>query len=82
MRTRRAGASAVGGFDFGAPAMLSRLSLGIVGLGRLWKKLASDGRAFGMQVCYFDPNVEAPSPEYLRVDNLKDLLAQSESQKT
>ena len=65
-------------FDFGAPAMLSRLSLGIVGLGRLGKKLASYGRAFGMQVCYFDPNVEAPSPEYLRVDNLKDLLAQSD----
>lgn len=65
-------------FDFGAPAMLSRLTLGVVGLGRLGKKLAGYGRAFGMQVRYVDPSVEAPFPECLRVEHLEDLLAQSD----
>lgn len=41
----------------GAPAMLSRMKLGIVGLGRLGGWLAGYGRAFGMEVAYYDPFV-------------------------
>ncbi len=46
-------------FDFGAPAMLSRLSLGLVGMGRLGRLMSRYGSAFGMQVFFFDPYVEA-----------------------
>jgi len=65
-------------FDFGSPAMLSRLSLGVIGLGRLGRKLAAYGAAFGMSVRYFDPYVpqSAESPE--RIDSLTDLLALSD----
>ena len=65
-------------FDFGSPAMLSRLSLGVVGLGRLGRKLATYGAAFGMRVRYYDPHVaqSADCPE--RIDNLTDLLAVSD----
>ena len=46
-------------FEFSAPAMLSRLSLGIVGLGRLGTMVGRYGAAFGMQVRYYDPYVKA-----------------------
>lgn len=65
-------------FDFGAPAMLSRLSLGIVGMGRLGKKLANYGAAFGMQVRYFDPHVREMPEGPERVNSLVDLLAMSD----
>jgi D-3-phosphoglycerate dehydrogenase len=42
----------------GAPAMLSRMKLGIVGLGRLGGWVSGYGRAFGMEVAYFDPYVD------------------------
>lgn len=39
---------------FGAPAMLSRLRLGVIGYGRLGQLVASYGHAFRMSVKYYD----------------------------
>jgi D-3-phosphoglycerate dehydrogenase len=53
-------AAAAGRWDrrpWGAPRMLSRLRLGIVGYGRLGRKVASAARALEMEVAYFDPHV-------------------------
>lgn len=41
--------------DFGGSAMLSRLTLGIIGFGRLGRMVAQYAQAFGMKVKYFDP---------------------------
>lgn len=49
-------------FDHGGRAMLSRSTLGIVGLGRLGSKVARIAGAFGMKLKYYDPYVE-PSAE-------------------
>jgi D-3-phosphoglycerate dehydrogenase len=56
---------------FGAPAMLSRMRLGVVGLGRLGGRVAGYGSAFGMQVRYYDPFVA--SQIYERVTDLATL---------
>jgi D-3-phosphoglycerate dehydrogenase len=53
-------AAAEGRWDrrpWGAPRMLSRLRLGIVGYGRLGRRVAAAGAAFGMDVAWFDPHV-------------------------
>ena len=65
-------------FEFGAPAMLSRLSLGIVGLGRLGTMVARYGAAFGMQVRYHDPYVKAPANRPERKDTIQDLVSVSD----
>lgn len=62
-------------WQFGGTAMLSRMSLGIVGLGRLGKMVARYATTFGMQVMYHDPFIEHdPSWPYFRVDDLGTLL--------
>ncbi len=66
-------------FDWGAPAMLSRLDLGIVGLGRLGRKMAEFGQAFGMMVRYYDPYVEAEADSPERIADLGDLIAASDA---
>jgi D-3-phosphoglycerate dehydrogenase len=58
---------------YGAPAMLSRMKLGVVGLGRLGGYVAAYGKAFGMDVAYFDPFVD--SDEVRRSCGLEDLAA-------
>ncbi len=63
---------------FGGRAMLSSLSLGIVGHGRLGAMVARYGNAFGMKVRYFDPFVEASSEGAERVSTLETLVAQSD----
>ena len=45
-------------WDFGGPAMLSRMSLGIVGMGRLGRMVARYAISFGMKVSYYDPFVD------------------------
>lgn len=46
-------------YEFGAaPRMLSRMTLGIVGYGRLGRRVAQYGRTFGMAVRYADPLVD------------------------
>ena len=63
---------------FGAPAMLSSLSLGIVGLGRLGRKVARYAHAFGMAVTYYDPYVEQGPETPQRCADLKSLVACSD----
>lgn len=66
-------------WDFGGERMLSRMGLGIVGLGRIGRMVAKCGRAFGMDVHYFDPYVPEGDREGLsRVRSLKDLLRLSD----
>ena len=58
------------GRSFGrrTPRMLSNMSLGIVGLGRLGTLVASYGKAFGMDVYYFSP--KSRNSEYKRCNTL------------
>lgn len=53
-------AAANGGWDrrsWGAPRMLSRMRLGLVGYGRLGRNVARIAEAMGMQVKFYDPAV-------------------------
>jgi phosphoglycerate dehydrogenase-like enzyme len=63
---------------FGASAMLSRMSLGIVGHGRLGTLMARCGTAFGMTVRYYDPFVELSREGAERVDSLERLVEVSD----
>lgn len=60
---------------FGGQAMLSRLSLGVAGYGRLGRKVARYGLAFGMRVAAYDPYVDAYEPGVRRVGSLEELAA-------
>ena len=54
-------AAAAGQWDrrpWGAPAMLSRMSLGLVGYGRLGRRVGQIARAIGMSVRWYDPYVQ------------------------
>jgi len=60
---------------------LSQRNLGIVGFGRIGKKVAEYGHCFGMQVRAYDPYIpssEIESKEVLPVGDLKDLLKVSD----
>jgi phosphoglycerate dehydrogenase-like enzyme len=63
---------------FGGPAMLSRMSLGLVGYGRLGSIVGSYGKCFGMKVRYYDPNVSCDDPDVERVNSLEELVAISD----
>ena len=63
---------------FGADRMLSQSSLGVIGYGRIGRKVASVGRAFGMAVAYYDPYVEQADPDIERCDSVFDLVRQSD----
>jgi len=66
-------------WPFGAPKMLSRMSLGIVGMGRLGKIVVKYAKAFGMSSVFYDPYVDqAPLKSCKKVDKLEDLLKCSE----
>ncbi|MGE4293776.1 MAG: NAD(P)-dependent oxidoreductase [Desulfovibrio sp.] len=58
------------------PRMLSRLRLGVIGLGRLGALVAGYGKALGMEVCYFDPFVE--SSEFERCADVVTLATKSD----
>jgi phosphoglycerate dehydrogenase-like enzyme len=62
----------------GTPAMLSRMSLGIVGHGRLGSMVARYGRAFNMRVRYFDPYVSRSDSGAERCPTLEELVAISD----
>ena len=60
---------------------LSRRNLGIVGFGRIGKKVSEYGRSFGMHVRAYDPyisNSEIESNGVLPIRDLKDLLQASD----
>jgi D-3-phosphoglycerate dehydrogenase len=63
---------------FGAPAMLSAMSLGIVGHGRLGGMVARYAKAFGMTVRYYDPYVSASTEGAERCSTLEALVEQSD----
>lgn len=64
---------------FGGLAMLSRMSLGIVGMGRLGKMVANYGKSFGMKVLYFENDEKFPIPSGLsRMSTLEELVASSD----
>lgn len=63
---------------FGGHAMLSSLSLGIVGHGRLGTMVARYGKAFGMEVRYYDPYVASSSEGAERMATLKSLVSLSD----
>jgi phosphoglycerate dehydrogenase-like enzyme len=60
---------------FGATAMLSRLGLGVVGYGRLGRLVARYGRAFGMQVRFFDHNVQSSDDIADKAETLTELVS-------
>ena len=66
------------GKEFGkrTPRMLSKMSLGIVGLGRLGSLVAHYGRAFRMKVFYYDPFVD--DDRYIRCETLHELARLSD----
>lgn len=64
------------GRSFGekTPKMFSRMSLGIIGLGRLGALVAQYGAAFGMKVFYYDPYVA--DKRYVRCATPEELARQ------
>lgn len=60
---------------FGAPAMLSSMSIGIIGLGRLGGMVARYARAFGMRdIRYYDIVEKPPMKGVVAVDSLEALV--------
>lgn len=62
---------------FGAASMMSRMSLGVAGYGRLGRMVANYGKSFGMKVRYYDPFVENEDVEVFRADTLTELVSTS-----
>lgn len=66
-------------WPFGAPRMLSRMTLGLVGIGRIGEIVACYGRAFGMPVYWYDPYVAtSPVDGAVKVDSLAELVQRSD----
>lgn len=59
---------------FPGKKMLSRMSIGIVGLGRLGYKVAQYALKFGMAVNYYDPHVSSGYPGLKKKASLKELV--------
>jgi len=66
-------------WDFGAERMLSTMDLGIFGLGRLGRMVASYGVTFGMKVRFYDPYVNDPvQPHWKRAGTPEELVRSSD----
>ncbi len=65
-------------WPFGGKHMLSQMSLGIVGYGRLGKKVASYGLCFGMQVGCFDPFISSVPSTIKQYGTLPSLVSSSD----
>lgn len=63
---------------FGGVSMLSRMSLGVAGYGRLGRMVANYGKSFGMKVRYYDPFVENEDVGVFRVNTLVELVSTSD----
>jgi len=71
-------AAAAGQWDrrqWGAPRMMSRLRLGLVGYGRLGRKVGAIAAAMGMAVAYFDPHVPGGMASLLELARRSDVLS-------
>ena len=62
-------------FPHAAEKMLSRSSVGIVGLGRLGKMVASYCNTLGMHVVGYDPYIASDIPNIERAQSLEELVA-------
>jgi D-3-phosphoglycerate dehydrogenase len=64
-------------WDHGGERMLSRMHLGIVGLGRLGRMVARYASALGMRVSYYDPDLtdDSPATSFTRMGHLEELVA-------
>lgn len=58
-----------------APRMLSRMRLGLVGYGRLGRRVARAGIALGMRVAYYDPYVPGGTDSLLALAAQSDVLS-------
>jgi phosphoglycerate dehydrogenase-like enzyme/CMP-N-acetylneuraminic acid synthetase len=61
---------------FGGQSMLSRLKIGIVGLGRLGSLVSQYALAFRMEVFFYDPNIAVSPPRISKCNSLEDLVSQ------
>ena len=71
-------AAAAGHWDrrpWGAPRMFSRMQLGIVGFGRLGRKVARITEAMGTRVRYFDPYVSGGISPLIKLARESDILS-------
>lgn len=57
---------------------LNKKILGIIGFGRLGKKVAKYGKAFGMNVIFYDPYITNIPKNYKKIDSLLELLKSSD----
>lgn len=60
---------------WGSPRMMSRLRMGIVGYGRLGRKVANIAQAMGMDVAYYDPYVTGSFPTLMDLARRSDVLS-------
>ncbi len=63
---------------FGGFAMLSSMKLGVIGLGRLGKMVASYGIAANMEVSCFDPYVKRSNQQINHCETLEELVSESD----
>ena len=64
-----------------SPVPLVRLrgrTMGVIGLGRIGRAVASKARAFGMELLAYDPYFPPETPEGVKLVDLPDLLTQSD----
>ncbi len=62
-------------WNWGAPKMLSRCSIGIIGFGRIGRRVAKIARALGMSVRWFDPHVKGGERNLLNLAKKSDFLS-------
>lgn len=64
--------------DWGGKSMLSRASIGLIGLGRIGKYVANVASSIGMVVYYFDPYIEESHGDFRRCYSLLELASVSD----
>lgn len=62
-------------FQWGSPRMLSRSSLGIVGMGRLGTMVSRIAKAMGMTVRHYDPNVPGGEKSVCDLASISDVIS-------
>jgi len=60
---------------FGGDKMLSRMKLGVIGLGRLGYKVGQYALRIGMEVCYYDPYVTSGYPGFEKRSKIEDVVS-------